>query len=157
MCASIKFIATLVLLITTGITQTSAASANHEVIGLMAPYRTLLNEKASPPPPYFTRYSYLDVLGFMSPCQPFLSLGDSDPSAECCGGVKKLAQLTKIKRDEQELCEGIKFVMRHYGAYDTKQLSVVGQKCDSDNTDCFKYLPRCYLVISKNFDLFEFC
>ncbi|KAL4348493.1 hypothetical protein GQ457_17G001470 [Hibiscus cannabinus] len=83
---------------------------------------------------------------FMSPCRGFLGHGYSDPSAECCGGVKKIAQLTKTKRDEQELFEGIKYVMRNYGAYDTKRLSVVGQKCDADisfppitaNTDCFK-------------------
>ncbi|KAK9001597.1 hypothetical protein V6N11_083377 [Hibiscus sabdariffa] len=130
----------------TGITQTSVASANREVIEATVPYRTLMNEKASPPPPYFASYSCFDVLAFMSPCRGFLGLGDSDPSAECCGGVKKLAQLTKTKRDEQEICEDIKFVVRNYGVYDTKKLSVVGQKCDADisippisaNTDCFK-------------------
>ncbi|KAK9001855.1 hypothetical protein V6N11_024553 [Hibiscus sabdariffa] len=109
MCASIKFLAILVFLIAFGIPQISVASTNRKDIRSMMPYRTLLNDKASPSPspslslPYHAPYSYFDVLGLVSPCWPFLTGRDSNPSPKCCVSAKKLAELTHTKRDVLEI------------------------------------------------------
>ncbi|GMJ01515.1 hypothetical protein HRI_003820700 [Hibiscus trionum] len=144
MCSSIKFLALLVFLIGSGIMQTLIASANRDVIGSAAPNPTLLNDKASPLPPYHAPYSYFDVHGLISPCWPFITGRDSDPSPKCCASTKKLAELTHTRRDEQELCKCIKIIIGDHEPHEIKQLPVLGEQCNinfyippiNGNTDC---------------------
>ncbi|KAL4384096.1 hypothetical protein GQ457_15G029690 [Hibiscus cannabinus] len=145
MCASIKFLAILIFLSPSGFTRISVASANREGIGLVAPHRTLMNDKTSPPRPYSDLlWSYFDVLSLLSPCMPFVRDKDSESLPECCENVKKIAEERKNKRDEQHLCLNIKGVWRNFGPFDSKRLPLVGKACHIDfyippidgNTNC---------------------
>ncbi|KAE8673580.1 hypothetical protein F3Y22_tig00111779pilonHSYRG00147 [Hibiscus syriacus] len=154
MCASIKFLALLVFVVAS---QISSISANREIIGLISPYRTLLNDEPSPSPlqdessslppyEYEPPFTWDEVRGSMSPCLPFLVGMDSDPSPTCCAGAKTLVGRTKTKRDEQELCLSLKLILPLHGPYDPKQLTLLGEKCDVNfpfppiigDTDCSK-------------------
>ncbi|KAK8635444.1 hypothetical protein V6N13_004181 [Hibiscus sabdariffa] len=129
MCASIKFLAILIFLTPT------RTSANRDAIGLVAPHRTLMNDRL---------YDYFDVLSLLSPCLTFFRGKDSDPLRECCVNVKRIAELRKNKQDEQHLCLWIKAVWQDSGPYDSKRLPLVGKACHIDfyippidaNTNC---------------------
>ncbi|KAK9002326.1 hypothetical protein V6N11_025010 [Hibiscus sabdariffa] len=133
MCASIKFLAILIFLTPSGFTRISVVSANREVIRLVAPHRTLMNDKTSPPRPnsdLLTRY--FNVLSLLSPCLPFVKDKDSESLPECCENVKIIAEERKNKQDEQNLCLCIKYMWQDHGPFDSKRLPLVGKACHID-------------------------
>ncbi|GMI79510.1 hypothetical protein HRI_001620300 [Hibiscus trionum] len=123
MCASIKFLAMLIFLIAFGITRVSIVFANRDSI------ETLLGKKASPSPSYVALFSWSDVRAYIAPCKGFFIGMAPDPSPSCCAGAKTLAELTKTKRDEQELCTWLKVILPLHGDYDPLRLPLLGEKC----------------------------
>ncbi|KAK8633363.1 hypothetical protein V6N13_014209 [Hibiscus sabdariffa] len=120
MCASLKFLAMLVFLIASGITQVSVVTANRNLPGLRGP---------DPNDSYIAPFLWTDVRGAISECRPFFISMDPDPEPSCCAGAKSIAQLIKTKRDEQELCLCLQLILPLHGEYDPKRLPLLSQKC----------------------------
>ncbi|KAK8478407.1 hypothetical protein V6N13_009838 [Hibiscus sabdariffa] len=122
MCASLKFLAVLIFLIASGLTQVSIVSANRESIG------TLLGNKPSPSERYVSPFGWADVLLHLSgPCEPFITGKAPDPEPKCCEGAKYVVGRTKTKRDEQQLCWLMRATLMQFlpGAYDPKRLPLL--------------------------------
>ncbi|KAK8633328.1 hypothetical protein V6N13_014174 [Hibiscus sabdariffa] len=127
MCASLKFLAMLIFLIASGLTQVSIVSANGDFSGSRG---------------YMPPFSESEVEWSLAPCRPFLGGTRPDPTPACCEGIGDVVGLTKTKRDEQELCVCLKKVIP---LGDPKRLPLLGDKCSTKiapidgGTDCSKW------------------
>ncbi|KAL4377431.1 hypothetical protein GQ457_02G038180 [Hibiscus cannabinus] len=119
MGASLKFLAMLIFL-TACVTQVSVVSANRNLLGLRGP---------DPDDSYIAPFLVTDVRGAISVCRPFFMNMDPDPLPKCCAGAKSIAELTKTKRDEKELCLSLRYIGQLHGPFDPKRLALLGEKC----------------------------
>ncbi|KAK8504757.1 hypothetical protein V6N13_009910 [Hibiscus sabdariffa] len=120
MGASLKFLAMLIFL-TACVTQVSVVFANRNFIGLRGP---------DPNDSYIAPFLWTDVRGAISECRPFFIRMDPDPVPSCCAGAKSIAELTKTKRDEKELCLSLRYIGQLHGPFDPKRVALLGEKCD---------------------------
>ncbi|KAK8492181.1 hypothetical protein V6N11_031180 [Hibiscus sabdariffa] len=97
--------------------QVSVVSANRNLIGLRGP---------DPDDSYIAPFLVRDVRGAISECRPFFIRMDPDPMPSCCAGAKSIAELTKTKRDEKELCMCLRYIVQLHGPYDPKRLALLG-------------------------------
>ncbi|GMI74060.1 hypothetical protein HRI_001075300 [Hibiscus trionum] len=132
----IKFLAMLVFLITSDVTEITADPCANQPNS-----RALLSKPCAD----VARFSCGDVSSLLSPCWSFLK-GGASPSPDCCIGAENIADLTNSKGDEQKLCECLKAELPKIGNYDPQRLPMIDQKCDLDfyippvtgTTDCSK-------------------